>query len=67
MKKITQKMVREWKKISKKAWHDEAWHAFMSSETSKAIEQAFETSDNFASVKDVTLSAREILEIMSWI
>ena len=37
MKKITQEMVREYKRMDKVQLHDEAWHEYMDKDESEAI------------------------------
>jgi len=51
--KITQKEIREYKKMAKKSYHNKEWHDFMNTEKSKAIGWAINSKNSGDSISDI--------------
>lgn len=59
---ITQKDVRDYKKLCKEEWRDEKWHALMCTWKSQAIGYALDHKDYDGGIRDVISSANSYLE-----
>ncbi len=60
--KITQKMIREVKRMDRQTFHDEAWWAFQLKPETTAIQVAMHAAKDGDSAADIVASAQKYME-----